>query len=419
MFVAGRIIKGFGEGFFLSVTVVYVCEISPSKQRGPLASLVQGLTTVGIAVGYFLCYGTSRIDSSASWRVPLAFQATLAFTFAACCIRIPDSPRWLVNQGRNREAVLTVARLGIPASELDEIAQNSEDDVTEPVVKKSLKESMESTVLEMSKVLAKNVRKRTALGCFMMAMQQFSGIDGVLYYAPLLFKQAGLSSEQATFLASGVSALVILGVTIPASIFADAWGRRPSTIVGGAGLAACMLLIGSLYASNSVHGDSGAGRWVVIVTIYLFAVIFSTTWAIGFKIYSSEIHPISTRASATSLAQSANWGANWIVAFTTPIFLAHSTFGIYFLFGSTSLFTAIVCWFAMPETRGKSLEFIDASFGSHASPGARTLSALRHRFRPRAAHAATPDSASDDIEMTNIERYVTPKLTVVTSSAEI
>jgi MFS family permease len=140
-----------------------------------------------------------------------------------------------------------------------------------------------------------------------MAMQQFSGIDGVLYYAPLLFQQAGLESGQASFLASGVSSLVIFAVTIPASIYADNMGRRASTILGGLAMVAVMLLIGSLYASHAVYGDHGVARWAVIVCIYIFAVAFSMTWAISLRIYSSEIQPAATRASATNLAQSANW----------------------------------------------------------------------------------------------------------------
>jgi MFS family permease len=122
-----------------------------------------------------------------------------------------------------------------------------------------------------------------------------------------LFQQAGLASSEASFLASGVSALVMLAVTIPATFYVDKWGRRVSAISGGLAMVTVMLLVGSLYASNSVHGDHGAARWVVIVCIYLFAVAFSVTWAISMRIYSSEIQPAATRASATCLAQSANW----------------------------------------------------------------------------------------------------------------
>lgn len=307
-FIAGRVITGIGEGFFLSVLVVYVCEISPAKRRGPLASLPQFGTTIGIAAGYFIAYGTSTIDSSASWRVPLAFQSFMALSFAVSCTLVPPSPRWLLAKGRAKEAAQTLARLGIPSSELDESFQvSTEPEADAQDAQPTLRENIRATFRDLMKAFAPGVRKRTFLGCFIMGMQQLAGIDGVLYYAPLLFTQAGLSSEQASFLASGVSALVIFATTIPAMSFADHLGRRPSTIYGGLGLAGTMFLIGSLYASNSVHGDHGAGRWVVIVTIYLFAIIFSGSWAIAFKVYASEIQPIETRASASSLAQSTNW----------------------------------------------------------------------------------------------------------------
>jgi Sugar (and other) transporter len=126
-----------------------------------------------------------------------------------------------------------------------------------------------------------------------------------------------------------------------------------------------MFIMGSLYAAGAVHADRGAARWVVIVMIYLFALVFSGTWAVCFRVYVSEIQSPKTRAGAASLALSANWVMNWIIAFTTPIFLARSTYGVYFFFGSATLLTVVVCAFFMPETRGKSLEDIDASFRGH------------------------------------------------------
>lgn len=126
------------------------------------------------------------------------------------------------------------------------------------------------------------------------------------YYAPLLFRQAGLSSETASFLASGVSALAILAATILATLFSDVVGRRKSVIGGGLAMATYMVVMGSLYASKSVHSDRGAGRWVVIVMIYLFAITFSASWAVTLRVYAPEIQPPRTRASASSLAQSAH-----------------------------------------------------------------------------------------------------------------
>lgn len=128
-----------------------------------------------------------------------------------------------------------------------------------------------------------------------------------------------------------------------------------------------MFLIGGLYAGKAVHGTWGAGRWVVIVSIYIFAVIYSVSWAVGFKIYAAEIQPQRTRASATSLAHGSNWATNFLVALTTPILLAKSSYGVYFLFGGCTVLTAIVCAVFMPETRGKSLEEVEEAFKQRKS----------------------------------------------------
>lgn len=101
---------------------------------------------------------------------------------------------------------------------------------------------------------------------------------------------------------------------------------------------------------------------MVIVSIYLFAMLYSLSWGVGIKIYVAEIQPQRTRAAATSLAHGSNWSANFLVALTTPILLANSSYGAYFLFGGCSLLTALVCSIFMPETRGRSLEEIEEAF---------------------------------------------------------
>ena len=98
----------------------------------------------------------------------------------------------------------------------------------------------------------------------------------------------------------------MLAISIPATIYADSWGRRTSVITGGVGLAGSMYIIGSLYATESVHSE-GAGRWVVIVLIFVFALLYVSTWGICGKIYASEIQPAETRAAANSIAQGLNF----------------------------------------------------------------------------------------------------------------
>ena len=99
----------------------------------------------------------------------------------------------------------------------------------------------------------------------------------------------------------------MLAVSVPAFIFADRWGRRTSVITGGIGLSGCMFIIGSLYASNSVHAHSGYGRWFVIVFIFVFALTYCVTWGLVGKVYASEIQPVQTRAAANSVAQGLNF----------------------------------------------------------------------------------------------------------------
>lgn len=183
-FLAGRIVAGIGEGFTLSLPVVYICEISPAARRGPLASLPQFVTVVGIACGYFLCYATSRIPaSSASWRVPLAFQSLVGGVFALCCTLVPQSPRWLLTKGRPREAAKALARLGItPAEHGEAIDTSVAESAAAP---RSLWQSVRAAFADLGLAVAKGVRRRTALGCFLMAMQQFAGIDGILWEPPL------------------------------------------------------------------------------------------------------------------------------------------------------------------------------------------------------------------------------------------
>jgi MFS family permease len=173
----------------------------------------------------------------------------------------------------------------------------------------------------------------------------------------------------------------MLLISIPAFLYADRWGRRASVITGGVLLSSSMYIVGSLYATDSVH-ITGAGRWVVIVLIFAFALSYVGTWGVVGKIYASEIQPARVRGAANSIAQGLGFVSflisstgscvvyfltgfqftNWLVAFTTPIFLARSSYGAYFLFGSFSLLALVVLSIYMPETKGHSLEAIQEGF---------------------------------------------------------
>ena len=306
MFIVGRLIKGAGEGMFLSTVYVLVAELAPAKRRGTVTNIAQIMISSGIVIGYFICYGTQNFSGSISWRLPLAIQAAIALTNAAACSLVPQSPRWLLAKGLTDQARETISQLGIASEEQEELFGQSVTGL-ERSPDLAFLDSVKQTLRDFKEAFAAPVRARTIFGCYILASQQFSGIDGVLYYAPILFSQAGLDSTQASFFASGISALVMLIVTVPATLLCDSWGRKTSSLIGGSLSSFFMLLIGSLYAAGKVHPDRGVARWIVIVSIYLFACAFSVTWALGLRMYMIESLPRKTRSSGASLAQASNW----------------------------------------------------------------------------------------------------------------
>ncbi|KAJ3542017.1 hypothetical protein NM208_g4325 [Fusarium decemcellulare] len=368
-FSTGRAITGLGQGLFLGNISVYICEIAPATSRGMLSSMPQFMATAGVCWGYFLCYGSAKIASSMAWRLGFIFQGINATSLTLLCFLLPESPRWLLLHGRRPEALRALHRLqfSMVEAERDFLAASTEQ-------RPSLS-LWQGFIL----LFRRGYRARTILALFLLGMVQLSGIDGVVYYAPILFSQAGISSNTASFLASGVSAILMLVISIPALLFADKWG--------------------SLYAARAVHPD-GAARWVVVVSVFVFGLTYCATWGIVGKIYASEIQPSNTRGAANCLAMSLSFLTNWIVAILTPILLDKSAFAAYFLFGGLALGTTAVLAAYMPETRGRSLENIQQAFHR---PALKSLSHYLKAFTPEARQTArvheTRADAYEGVEM--------------------
>ncbi|KAI1177949.1 general substrate transporter [Nemania sp. FL0916] len=373
--LVGRALAGIGEGLYLANLSVYICEIAPRRKRGMMGSTPQAFVSLGAAAGYFTCYGTARIAGDWQWRLPFVIQVFIGAAFAIACCLLPKSPRWLIARNQREAAQANMKRLDFEQEDilLDLFTRDTEVSQSEQQPSLSSRDIMN--------VFSKQYRFRTGLALFILGMIQLSGIDGVLFYAPILFTQAGLPADTASFVASGVSAILMFAISIPAFLLADYWGRRAIVFVGGAILATTMLVVGSIYAS----GSAAAGRWAVIVSIFVFALTYVSTWAIVGKLYATEIQPAHSRATVNALAQALNWFTNFLTAFITPVFLARSPAGPYFLFAGFTILTLVVLFLYMPETRGRSLESIQEMFHP---PIEKFVSKTKTRLSARTSHAA-------------------------------
>ncbi|KAK0434938.1 general substrate transporter [Armillaria borealis] len=388
----GRSIAGVGQGLFISSITVYVTEISPSASRGRLSTFLQSFNTIGIMTGYFTCYGSVKVPGSFSWRFLLALQAVVAIILAVGTPFFPHSPRWLRHVGRHRDVDEAKRRLGIAGTNATGDDLNSQDT--------NITGSSGHFAQDLKNLWGKGIRTRTIFCVFIMAMQPLSGIDAVLYYAPTLFSQAGLSSTTSSFLASGVSGILMVLVTLCSQWFQDKWSRRVQQIGGSAICALAMLIIGAIYLSHS--NSTEPGRTAIICSIYIFVAGFVSSWAIVTRIVCNEVQPTKTRAAVSSLSQCANWIVNCVVAFSTPLFLNRSSWGPYFLFGGCSLLNAAVCFAFQPETKGLTLEAIDS--GLDDTP---FQSALRRRIgnlrnRNNNANGGEDESSTTAIELVEV-----------------
>ncbi|KAI1766319.1 general substrate transporter [Hypoxylon sp. FL1150] len=350
MLLVGRAMVGAGEGLYLGNLNVYICEIAPKARRGTLVAMPQACVTLGTCLGYFTCYGTIRTQGDIQWRLPFIIQAAGGLLLAVACCLLPTSPRWLVMRNRREEALRNMKRLDFGHDEIRHDLVSSEEHLPQVSWRRIVD------------LFGKKYRFRTSLALFILGMVQLCGIDGVLYYAPTLFTQAGLPADTASFVATGVSGILMFAISIPAFLLADYWSRRAIVTIGGILLTGCMTIVGALYASDSVSNDSGAASWVIIVLIFVFALAYVSTWGIVGKIYASEIQPAHNRATANAMAQALNFFTNFLTAFITPIFLARSSSGPYFLFAGLTCTTLVILWLYMPETRGRSLESIQEAF---------------------------------------------------------
>ncbi|KAI8713861.1 hypothetical protein NCS52_01231900 [Fusarium sp. LHS14.1] len=386
--LAGRFITGMGVGSLSTIVPLYNSECAPPEVRGALVALQQLAITFGIMISFWIDYGCNYIggthvdtQSDAAWLVPICLQLVPALILFIGMMWMPFSPRWLIHHDREVEAREILADLrSLPTDhELIEL-EFLEIKAQSLFEKRSLAERFPHlqalTASNIFKLQFVSIRalfqsramfKRVIVATVVMFFQQWSGIN-VLYYAPQIFGQLGLSSNTTSLLATGVVGIAMFIATVPAVLWIDRLGRKPVLIVGAIGMATCHIIIAVILAKNidNFHNHEAAG-WAAICMVWLFVVHFGYSWGPCAWIIIAEIWPLSTRPYGTSLGASSNWMNNFIVGQVTPDMLDGITYGTYILFGLLTYLGAVFIYFVVPETKRLSLEEMDLIFGSEGT----------------------------------------------------
>ncbi|KAK2607881.1 hypothetical protein N8I77_006524 [Diaporthe amygdali] len=396
---AGRFLTGIGVGTLSATGPLYNAELAPPEIRGMIISMQQLATTLGIMGAYWVGYGTNYIGGTGdsqkelAWRLPLIIQGIPAVILAVGVWCLPFSPRLLVNHGRDEEALQTLSRLrrlplNDPLIRIEYLEIKAESEFEKRVFErrsptlavKARGNRLLRELAQYSNIFRnKDSFKRVAIGGTIMFFQQWSGIDSIIYYAPIVFQNFGFTDNTISLLATGVVGILNVLSTIPAMYFIDKIGRKKLLICGSLGMLICQLITGVLGARyESSWAANRAAGWGAVIMIWLYVVSFAFSWGPGSWTLIAEIFPLSIRAKGTSISASSNWMNNFAVAFMTPPMLDGLRWGTFIFFSAWCLVGGLFVAFFLPETKGKTLEEMDVVFGSTTSiEDAELLSAIQ------------------------------------------
>ena len=349
-FIIYRIIGGLGVGAASMTSPMYIAEISPARIRGRMVSLNQFAIIFGMLVVYFVNYfiaagGDAAWNTSTGWRWMLGSEALPALLLLVLLFFVPESPRWLTKQGKSEKARAILARVDGRAHADREMQQ----------IEATLR--MESG--SVTQLFAPGMRIVLFIGVSLAVLQQVTGINVFLYYAPEIFKSVAGTDVDIALLQTIIVGAVNLLFTVIAIWSVDKVGRKPLMIIGSVGMGLSLTAIGLAAMLEMV------GAWLLIFMLGYIAcfalAVGPVTWVI-----LSEIFPTKIRGRAMGLAALSLWVANFVVSQTFPMMDENPTLvrvfnhGFpFFVYAAFCVALVVVMLKLVPETKGKTLEEIE------------------------------------------------------------
>lgn len=341
---AARFVLGIAVGFASTSCPVYISEVAPPASRGRLVSLFQLAVVVGILVAYLVALA---LEPAEAWRWMLGLGAVPAVLLGIGMLQVPSSPRWLAMVGRDADAGDVMRSLGMGDAEIEaELAH--------------IKAGLTGERATWADLLKQPVRAALIVGVGLAILQQVTGINTVIYFAPTIIEFAGVTSSSAAILSTVGIGIVNLLATIAALRFVDRAGRRPLLIAGISGMILALLVLSLAFGLDSGAKDDVTAP-LTVAALMAYVAAFAVSLGPIFWLLNAELYPLRERGAAAAAGTTANWGSNFAVSLTfLPLVDALGESGAFGFYAAVGVIALVFCIALVPETRNRSLEEIEA-----------------------------------------------------------
>ncbi|RIO40626.1 sugar porter family MFS transporter [Staphylococcus nepalensis] len=344
--VIGRLVIGLAVGGSTAIVPVYLSEMAPTEQRGSLSSLNQLMITIGILSSYLINYAFTPIEG---WRWMLGLAVLPSLILLIGVAFMPESPRWLLEH-KSEKAARDVMKLTFKESEIDkEIADMKEINAISESTWKVLKSPW--------------LRPTLIIGSVFALLQQIIGINAIIYYAPTIFSKAGLGNATSILGTVGIGTVNVL-ITIVAIMIIDKIDRKRLLVIGNIGMVASLLIMAILIWTMGIQSSA----WIMVACLTLFIIFFGFTWGPVLWVMLPELFPMRARGAATGIAALVLSIGSLLVAQFFPILTeVLAVEQVFLIFAAIGVCALIFVIKYLPETRGRSLEEIEADLRSRTN----------------------------------------------------
>ncbi|XP_068322323.1 putative polyol transporter 1 [Pyrus communis] len=367
----GRFVAGIGVGYALMIAPVYTAEVSPASSRGFLTSFPEVFINSGILLGYVSNYAFSKLPKHLGWRLMLGVGAIPSIFLAIGVLAMPESPRWLVMQGRLGDATRVLDKTSdskeesmLRLADIKEAAgipEHCTDDVVQVPKRSKGQDVWKELLLHPTPAIRHILICAVGIHFF----QQASGIDAVVLYSPTIFEKAGITNNDKKLLCTVAVGFVKTVFILVATFFVDKVGRRPLLLASVAGMILSLMGLGlGLTIIDQNHERIMWAAALCITMVLLYVAFFSIGMGPITWVYSSEIFPLKLRAQGCSLGVAMNRVVSGVLSMTfISLYEAITIGGAFFLYAAIASVAWVFFFIMLPETHGRTLEDMEVLFG--------------------------------------------------------